>query len=71
MKPEAQTAKTVELNEDEKAVLKILQTAERIELADMLIHLIYRLKQVDAYLLSQIRHSFNNKTYSHITNKVF
>ena len=32
MKPETKAAKTVELNEDEKAVLKMLQTAEKIEL---------------------------------------
>ncbi len=32
MKPEQKTAPTVELNDDEKAVLKMLQTAERIEL---------------------------------------
>jgi len=32
MKPEQKAAPTVELNEDEKAVLKMLQTAEKIEL---------------------------------------
>jgi lysyl-tRNA synthetase class 2 len=32
MKPETKAAKTVELNEDEKAVLKMLQTAEKMEL---------------------------------------
>ena len=35
MKPETQAAKTVELNEDEKAVLKMLQTAEKIELGEL------------------------------------
>ncbi len=35
MKPEQKTAPTVELNDDEKAVLKMLQTAEKIELGDL------------------------------------
>jgi len=35
MKPEQKAAPTVELNEDEKAVLKILQTAEKMELGDL------------------------------------
>ena len=34
MKPETKAPK-VELNEEEKAVLKILQTAEKIELGDL------------------------------------
>jgi lysyl-tRNA synthetase class 2 len=35
MKPEAKAAKTVELNEDEKAVLKMLKTAGKIELGGL------------------------------------
>ena len=35
MKPEVKAAKTIELNDDEKAVLKILQTAEKMELGDL------------------------------------
>ncbi|MEL4456005.1 lysine--tRNA ligase [Lutimonas vermicola] len=35
MKPETKAAKTIELNEDEKAVLKMLQAAEKIELGDL------------------------------------
>ena len=35
MKPEQKAAPTVELNEDEKAVLKILQAAEKMELGDL------------------------------------
>ncbi len=35
MKPEAKAAKTVELNEDEKAVLKMIQKAERIDLSEL------------------------------------
>jgi len=35
MKPEVKAAKTIELNDDEKAVLKILQAAEKMELGDL------------------------------------
>ena len=35
MKPEQKAAPTVELNDDEKAVLKMLQTAEKIELGEL------------------------------------
>ena len=35
MKPETKAAKAIELNEDEKAVLKMLQAAEKIELGDL------------------------------------
>jgi lysyl-tRNA synthetase class 2 len=35
MKPEQKSAKTVELNEDEKAVLKMIQKAERIDLSEL------------------------------------
>ncbi len=35
MKPETKAAKTVELNEDEKAVLKMLQKAEKIDLSEL------------------------------------
>jgi lysyl-tRNA synthetase class 2 len=35
MKPEVKAAKTIELNDDEKAVLKILQTAEKMELGNL------------------------------------
>jgi lysyl-tRNA synthetase class 2 len=35
MKPEQKAAKTIELNEDEKAVLKMIQKAERIDLNEL------------------------------------
>ncbi len=35
MKPETKAAKTIELNEDEKAVLKMIQKAERIDLNEL------------------------------------
>ena len=35
MKPETKAAKTIELNEDEKAVLKMIQEAERIDLNEL------------------------------------
>ncbi len=35
MKPEVRAAQAIELNEDEKAVLKLLQKAEKILLGDL------------------------------------